>query len=79
MIRDIDKIFQERFEPTDQQLILDYSRGFIPFSNISESTKSKYIYIGTENIPFNERHPKYQALFIQEFLTYKKNLVKCFS
>lgn len=79
MIGDIDKIFQERFEPTDQQLILDYSKAFIPFSNNSETTYSKYIYIGNENIPFNERHPEYQALFIQEFLTYKKNLVKCFS
>jgi len=79
MIRDIDKIFQERFEPTDQQLILDYSKVFISFLNNSESTNSKYIYIGNENIPFNERHQEYKALFIQEFLTYEKNLVKCFS
>lgn len=34
MTGDIDKIFQERFDLTDQQLILDYSKLFLPFSKI---------------------------------------------
>ncbi len=75
----IEKIFLERFEPTDQQIILDCSKAYMPFSNISESTKSEYIYIGNEKIPFNERHPEYQDLLIHEFLTHNKNLVECFN
>ncbi len=77
MTGDIDKIFQERFEPTDQQLILDYSKVFIPFSENFVFTKTEYIYFGNENIPFKERHLEYQKLFMYEFLTTK--MVNCFS
>jgi hypothetical protein len=73
----IERIFLEKFEPTDQQLILDYSKVFIPFSENSVFTKTEYIYFGNESIPFKERHPEYQELFIHEFLT--ANLVNCFS
>jgi len=77
MTGDIDKIFQEKFDPTDQQLILDYSKVFISFSENNLFTKTEYIYFGNENIPFNARHPEYQELFIHEFLTTK--MVNCFS
>ena len=69
--KDFFKIYQEFFEPTDQQTILDYSRAFIPFSSINEPSSSKYIYFGNEKIPFKERHPEYQKLFIYEFLISK--------
>ena len=75
----IEKIFLNELEPTDQQLILGSSKAYIPFSNISETAKSGYIYTGNEEIPFNERHLVYQELFIYEFLPYEKNLVNCVS
>ncbi len=74
---DIDKIFQEKFDPTDQQLILDYSKVFIPFTENNIFTKTKHIYFGNENIPFKARHPEYQELFIHEFPMTK--MVNCFS
>ncbi|MFX0004084.1 MAG: hypothetical protein ACFE9C_16640 [Candidatus Hodarchaeota archaeon] len=79
MIDDIERIFQEKLEPTDQQLILGYSKVFIPFSNDRESTNSKYIYIGNEKMSFKERLPEYQEIFIYEFLTDNNELIKCFS
>jgi len=79
MAGDIDSIFQERFEPTDQQLILDYSKAFTSFSNIDKSNNSQYIYMGNERIPFKERHPKYQYIFIIEFLEGSKNLLERFA
>ncbi|MFW9970898.1 MAG: hypothetical protein ACFFDF_11935 [Candidatus Odinarchaeota archaeon] len=79
MINDINKIFEEKFEPTNQQLILDYSKVFISFLNVNESTNPKYIYIGNEKMLFKERHSEYQKLFIHEFLTYKKCFVKSYS
>jgi len=72
MAGDIDRIFQEGFEPTDQQIILDYSKAFISFSNIDEAKNYQYIYTGNEKIPFKERHQIYQNLFIYEFLTSKR-------
>ena len=69
MTGDIESIFKERFEPTDQKLILGYSKAFIPFSKADEFFNSEYIYNGNEEIPFKERHPEYQKLFIYEFLT----------
>ncbi len=39
----------------------------MPFSSIDESTKTEYIYIGNEKIPFKERLPEYQTILIQEF------------
>ncbi|MFX1502691.1 MAG: hypothetical protein ACFFDH_17150 [Promethearchaeota archaeon] len=79
MTNDISRIFEEKFEPTNQQLILEYSKVFISFLNVNESTNSKYIYIGNEKMSFKERHPEYQKLFIHEFLTYEKCLVKSYS
>lgn len=64
----VHKIYHKIFEPTDQQIILEVSKAFMPFSNIDESTKTEYIYIGNEEIPFKERHPEYQRIFIKEFL-----------
>lgn len=72
----IDQIFLEEAEPTDQQMIIDYSKGFIPFSNINEFGNAKYIYFGNEKIPFKNRPPEYQELFINEFLLNKNILVK---
>ncbi len=77
MAEDVDRIFQEKFEPTDQQLILDYSKVFISFSNTAESANSQYIYMGNEKIQFKERHPQYQYIFIAEFLEGNKNLLEC--
>lgn len=77
MAGNIDRIFQERYEPTNQQLILDYSKAFISFSNSDESVNSQYIYRGNEKIQFKERHRKYQYIFIAEFLEGNKNLLEC--
>ena len=37
----------------------------IPFSHFSKPEKC--IYYGNEKIPFNQRHPVYQAIFKREF------------
>jgi hypothetical protein len=75
----IERIFQDEFEPTDQQLILGCSRVYVPFSKLPESKKLVYIYTGQEDIPFKERYPVYQELFLFEFLPYEKSLIKCVS
>lgn len=75
----IEKIFLNELEPTDQQLILGSAKAYIPFSNISVTVHSEYIYTGNEEIPFKERHPVYQELFIYEFLQYENNLINCVS
>ena len=68
MAVDIEKILQKGLVLTDQKLILDYSKAFISFSNMDGNANPGYIYIGNEKIPFNERHPEYQKLFIYEFV-----------
>jgi len=42
MAVDIDKILREGFELTDQQLILDYSKAFISFSNVFKERHPEY-------------------------------------
>ena len=63
----VDKIYQKIFEPTDQQIILEVSKAFMPFSNIDESKKTEYIYLGNEEIPFKERDSEYKMILRQEF------------
>lgn len=43
----------------------ELSEAVIPFSDLKES---QYIYIGCEMIPFKERHPEFQKIFLNEFL-----------
>ena len=64
---DIYKIIKQVFETMETPIIPDISNAFIPFSNITSNEKSSYIYDGSEILAFNERHPKYQKIFITEF------------
>lgn len=47
----------------------DLSEAVIPFSALKES---QHIYIGCEMIPFEERHPEFQKIFLNEFLYVRK-------
>ena len=38
----------------------------IPFTKLID-VNPLYIYSGKEKIPFNKRHPEYQAIFLNEF------------
>ncbi len=46
----------------------------IPFSRFSKS--EKFIYYGSEKIPFHERHPVYQSLMKKEFAEGIKTFLK---
>ena len=37
-------------------------------TTFSNNHKIEYIYDGSENIPFKERHPLYQSILIEEFI-----------
>ena len=66
------KIVQEIFESSELPIRTDVSRAFVPFSKVSTNKESKYIYIGSEKMPFKERDPNYQKIFIYEFLHVEK-------
>ena len=61
-------IFLEIIDQFEEEYYPDISGAVIPFSNVGTSKESQYIYDGHEKIPFSERHPTYQKIFIYEFL-----------
>ncbi|MHA2181840.1 MAG: hypothetical protein ACXAAH_10485 [Promethearchaeota archaeon] len=61
-------IFLEVIDQFEEEFYPDISEAVISFSNIGEKDESKYIYHGHEKMHFNERHLKYQKIFIHEFL-----------
>jgi len=46
---------------------INFNEIVIPFSNVGKPKVSMYIYKGGENIEFNERHPIFQKLLLDEF------------
>ena len=66
---EIYKTIQGIFQPTETHQFPDISRLLTPFTEISEIEKPRFLYDGTEEIPFNERLPEYQEILINEFLT----------
>ncbi len=46
---------------------INFNDIIIPFSNFGSSKNPSYIYNGDEDINFNERHPVYQKLLLNEF------------
>lgn len=73
---DIHKTIQSIFQPTEQPHFPDVSRLLTPFTSIGDIEKPRFLYDGTEEIPFKERHPEYQEIFINEFLSNAKFLLK---
>lgn len=61
-------IFREIIDRFEDEYYPDISDAVVPFSKVDSSQKSQYIYDGHEKIPFSERHPTYQKIFIYEFL-----------
>jgi hypothetical protein len=61
---------QSIFQPTEQPHFPDISRLLTPFGNVGDNEKPRFIYDGTEQIPFKERLTAYQEIFIHEFLIY---------
>lgn len=47
---------------------INFNEIIIPFSNFGKSNIPEYIYKGDEIIRFNERHPFYQKLLLDEFI-----------
>jgi len=56
--------YQEPEEPTEENF--DVKTLILPFS-LLPGKKEEFIYTGGEKIPFRERHPVYQELFLGEF------------
>lgn len=48
---------------------INFNEILIPFSNFGKSNIPEYIYKGDEIIRFNERHPIYQKLLLDEFMS----------
>ena len=61
-------IFLEIIDQFENEFYPDLSEAVVSFSDVGEKNEEKYIYHGHERIPFIERHPTYQKLFIREFL-----------
>ena len=61
-------IFLEIIDQFENKFYPDISEAVVPFSSVGNKEECKYIYHGHERIPFNERHPTYQKIFIREFL-----------
>lgn len=47
----------------------------VPFSEFGGPSKELFIYFGGEKIPFNERHPVYQAILKNEFAKSIRDLI----
>jgi hypothetical protein len=67
--KDIHKTIQSIFQPFEQPQFPDLSTLLTPFKNLNENGKPQFLYGGTEVIPFKERLPEFQEIFIHEFLT----------
>ena len=52
---------------SDKEESINFYEIIIPFSNFGSSRSITYIYNGNENIKFNERHPVYRRLLLNEF------------
>lgn len=52
---------------TDKEDSINFNEIIIPFSKFGSSQSLAYIYKGNENIKFNERHPIYRRLLLNEF------------
>jgi hypothetical protein len=61
------KIVQEIFRFSEQDPTSDISTVSVSFSNVGNTIVHNYIYFGNEKIPFNNRHPEYQKIFMNEF------------
>jgi len=59
--------YQEPEEPIEGNF--DVKTVIFPFS-LLPGKRELYIYTGEEKIPFRERHPVYQELFLSEFKIY---------
>ena len=69
-------MFQEIIESSNKNISereIDISQLVIPFSKVFKSYKTKYIYSGSEKIPFKERDPEYRMILRQEFSNYIKD------
>ena len=63
------RIYQEIINDFEERYYPIISGAVTPFSRFEKMREPQYIYKGDEKIPFNERHPEYQNIFITEFLT----------
>ena len=61
------KVFLFPSVDTDKEDSINFNEIIIPFSNFGNSQSLAYIYNGNENIKFNERHPIYRRLLLNEF------------
>lgn len=52
---------------TDKEDSINFNDIIIPFSDLGRSKSPSYLYNGDEDINFNERHPVYQKLLLDEF------------
>jgi len=65
------KSYQDLIEESQRysaSLSFDYSKAFVPFSELPHHEMSKNIYEGHEKIPFKDRHPKFQKILLNEFI-----------
>ena len=46
---------------------INFNNIIIPFSKFGKSKCTSYIYNGNEKLSFKKRHPKFQAVFLNEF------------
>jgi len=57
-----------KYEPFEEDFI-DFNKIIIPFSDFGTSKKLSYIHADLETMKFNERHPSFQTIFLNEFRT----------
>lgn len=59
--------FVHIYEPYEEESV-NFNTIIIPFSEFGNSEKPSYLYNGKEEIPFNERHPKFKKILLNEFI-----------
>ncbi|MFX0083805.1 MAG: hypothetical protein ACFE94_18805 [Candidatus Hodarchaeota archaeon] len=60
-------IFPSVYNETEKEDSINFDEIIIPFSKFGKSQSTEYIYCGDEKTKFNERHPIYRKVLLNEF------------
>jgi len=61
-------VLKENIYIVPDEDFFDLSCAIIPFSDLFQKCPRLDVYTGLENIPFDERDPKYKKILLTEFL-----------
>ena len=62
------KIHFVHIDESSEEESFNFNNIIIPFSEFGTSKKPTYLYNGLEEIPFEEKHPKFKKILLNEFI-----------